>query len=137
MITAVDVPDKNITLLLDPTNPGIGVFKDGKIYMFSSIDGKGMETKHVGELLCTGYETTVDIMTDEIKSMFLPCEYSLEELEDMYGPDALNEALEYIKSIEEKKNDFIPKAEINEERAIEDNKNRIIDNREGENREIY
>ena len=77
MVTAVDVPEKNITLILDSTNPGIGVFKDGKIYMFSTIDGNGLETKHIGEFVLEGYETTIDIIRDEIKSIFLPCEYSI------------------------------------------------------------
>ena len=56
----------------------------------------------------------------------------------MYGPEALNEALDYIKSLEEKETkkgkDFIPKAEINEQMAVE---NGIEDNNKIENREIY
>lgn len=143
MVTAVDVPEKNITLILDSTNPGIGVFKDGKIYMFSTIDGNGLETKHIGEFVLEGYETTIDIIRDEIKSIFLPCEYSIEELRDMYGPEALNKELERIKSIEEKveiEKNFIPKAEINEQKAVENSaeENKSIDeNNRIENREIY
>lgn len=141
MVTAVDVPDKNITLILDPTNPGIGVFKDGKIYMFSTIDGNGIEIKHIGEFVLEGYETVIDIIKDEIKSIFLPCEYSIEELRKMYGPEALNEALDYIKSLEEKEtkkgNNFIPKAEINEQEAVENNGNSIEDTKKRRDREIY
>ena len=141
MVTAVDVPDKNITLILDPTNPGIGVFKDGKIYMFSTIDGNGIEIKHIGEFVLEGYETVIDIIKDEIKSIFLPCEYSIEELRKMYGPEALNEALDYIKSLEEKEtkkgNDFIPKAEINEQEVVENNGNSIEDTKKRRDREIY
>lgn len=129
MVTAVDDPDKEITLILDATNLGMGVFKDGKIYMFSTIDGNGLETKHIDEYVQEGCETVIDIIKDEIKSIFLPCEYSLEELRNMYGPEALNEALDYIKSLEEKEtkkgNDFIPKAEINEQKAVENNGNSI------------
>ena len=144
MVTAVDVPEKNITLILDSTNPGIGVFKDGKIYMFSTIDGNGLETKHIGEFVLAGYETTIDIIRDEIKSIFLPCEYSIEELRDMYGPEALNKELERIKSIEEKveiEKNFIPKAEINEQKAVENSaeENKSIDenNRRENEEEIY
>ena len=97
MVTAVDVPDKNITLILDPTNPGIGVFKDGKIYMFSTIDGNGLETKHIDEYVQEGCETTIDMIKDEIKSVLLPCKYSIKELRKMYGPAALNKKLERVK----------------------------------------
>ena len=137
MVTAVDVPEKNITLILDSTNPGIGVFKDGKIYMFSTIDGNGLETKHIGEFVLEGYETTIDIIRDEIKSIFLPCEYSIEELRDMYGPEALNKELERIKLIEEKveiEKNFIPKAEINEQEAVEKS---MEGNEGGKNEERY
>ena len=68
-------------------------------------------------------------------------EYSLEELRNMYGPEALNEALDYIKSLEEKEtkkgNDFIPKAEINEQEVVENNGNSIEDTKKRRDREIY
>lgn len=34
-IVAVDLKDDNITLLIDPTNPGLGIYKNGKIHMFN------------------------------------------------------------------------------------------------------
>ena len=140
MVTAVDVPDKNITLILDPTNPGIGVFKDGKIYMFSTIDGNGLETKHIDEYVQEGYETTIDIIKYELKSVFFPCEYSIEELRKMYGPAALNKELERVRSIEkreDKRKNFVPKAEINEQEAVKNNGNSIEENKDREKREIY
>ncbi len=131
MVTAVDIPGKNITLILDPTNPGIGVFKDGEIYMFSTDTGKGIERKPLGQLF-QGISGALELEITNIKS-FLPCEYSIEELEDLYGTNAQNQALEYIASLEKSKEeklaqDFIPKAKVNEKKAIkETNSNNIAE----------
>lgn len=43
MVTAIDIPKQNTILILDPTNPSIGTIKNGKIYMFSNKEGKGMD----------------------------------------------------------------------------------------------
>lgn len=130
MVTAVDVPDKNITLILDPTNPGIGVFKDGQIHMFSTDDGKGLEMKPVGQFF-QGLDSLLDMELTSLKS-FLPCKYSLEELEELYGRDAQNQALEYLAALENQKDvqmadDFIPKATVNEKQAIEETRINIAE----------
>lgn len=130
MVTAVDIPDKNITLILDPTNPGIGVFKDGQIYMFSTDDGKGLETKPLGQLF-QGLDNLLDMELTSLKS-FLPCKYSLEELEELYGRDAQNEALKYLAALECQKDvqiasEFVPKATVNERDAIEETRKNIAE----------
>ena len=123
MVTAVDVPDENITLILDPTNPGIGVFRNGQIYMFSTPDGKGIESRMVGQFF-QGAETMLDLGITELKSC-LPCEYSIEELEEMYGTEKQNEVLEYLEALENDKieqEDFVPKVTVDEKQAIENAK---------------
>lgn len=123
MVTAVDVPDENITLILDPTNPGIGVFRNGQIYMFSTPDGKGIESRMIGQFF-QGAETMLDLGITELKSC-LPCEYSLEELEEMYGTEKQNEVLEYLEALENDKieqEDFVPKVTVDEKQAIENAK---------------
>ena len=37
---------------------------------------------------------------------FLPCEYSIEEIKNAYGIEAINKAIEEVKSIEESKKWF-------------------------------
>jgi hypothetical protein len=56
---------------------------------------------------------------DTIES-FIPTKYSLEELENLYGTDAQNKALEELSEMEktEEKEDFIPKVSVNEKLAI-------------------
>jgi hypothetical protein len=118
MVTAVDIPNENITLILDTTNPGIGVFKNGKIHMFYTKDGSGIEYKMLGQLF-QGLQGTIDMGIDTIES-FIPTKYSLEELENLYGTDAQNKALEELSEMEktEEKEDFIPKVSVNEKLAI-------------------
>ena len=103
MVTAVDVDVKGnkLTLILDPTNPSIGVFKDGKIFLFSTPDGEGFETRKLHQFAFDGLNGTIEVAKTEATS-FLPCEYSLEELEKLYGIEALNKDLEFIEKIEQK-----------------------------------
>ena len=100
-VTSVNIPSKNLTLILDPTNPSIGVLKDGKIYMFSSENGKGLEIKELSQFLFYGKDSALQVTWDEVKSLF-PCEYSIDELKKEYGVEAQNLALKQILEIEKK-----------------------------------
>ena len=51
MVTILNPIGKNYTLVIDPTNPSIGIIDNGKIYMFSTLDGKGLYFKPIGQLL--------------------------------------------------------------------------------------
>ena len=53
MVTLVDVPSDELTVVLDPTNPGIGIYKDGKIIMFNRKEKKfqNIHPKKLMELL--------------------------------------------------------------------------------------
>lgn len=84
MVTAVDIPNENITLVIDATNPSIGVFKDGRIYMFLSPNGNGLETKGWGQIITGGINSVLDIDSTKLKS-FLTAKYSLEELEKKWN----------------------------------------------------
>ncbi len=120
MVTAVDIPGQDLTLILDPTNPGIGVFIDGKIHMFSTEDGRGLNPKLVGQFF-QGINDFTDLGLTTLKS-FKQNDFSLEKLEQIYGTKAQNEALAYLASIESptlaNEDSFIPKATVNEQEAI-------------------
>ena len=124
LVTAVDIPDENITLILDPTNPSIGVFNNGKIYMFSTEDGKGLETTEIGQLFAWGgINATKDVFGVEIRS-FLEGDKDLEKLEKKYGVEAQNEALKFLKNLKLKK-EFVEKVDtpliINQNNIKDDN----------------
>lgn len=99
------------------------MFRNGQIYMFSTPDGKGIESRMIGQFF-QGAETMLDLGITELKSC-LPCEYSLEELEEMYGTEKQNEVLEYLEALENDKieqEDFVPKVTVDEKQAIENAK---------------
>lgn len=100
-VVLVDIPEENITLVVDPTNPGIGVFRYGKIYMFSVPDGEVLTVRHYSTFV-DGTLSIFDYNKRKIDSFF-DSNISIEELERKYGVEAQNKALDYILSLENKK----------------------------------
>lgn len=94
MVILVDIPDKNITLVVDPTNVGIGILKNGRITMFNGLEST-YEIKETNNILFYGYLEYFKLLCDEFKSV-IPQE-SIEELNKEYGIDAQNKALEKVK----------------------------------------
>lgn len=106
-IVAVDIESENITLLIDPTYTGLGVYKDGKIVMFNEQNQedakyiRGNVTDAAGH---NGLGQFTQYPVDYIKSFKEPT-LSMEELEAKYGLDAQNKMLEQIEK-EDGKNTF-------------------------------
>ena len=102
MITLVDIPEDNIILVIDPTNPGLGMYKDGKILMFNDTrDGHSYEydSKEISALAFTrGIEAIGEITGDLIKSFENP-RLSMEELKEKYGTEAQNKALGEVRAL--------------------------------------
>lgn len=125
VVTAVDIPEQNITLIVDPTNPGLGVFKNGKIYMFSSPNGESLEIKPIGDVILKGTSNTIEVVKDIAKS-FLPCELELDELEKIYGTEAQNKALEELKKLEDNnRTTFIEKYKVEGTQEIGSSENNV------------
>ena len=121
-VTAVDIPGKNISLIIDSTNPGIGIFINGRIYMFSSKDGRGIQIIETFQILDGGIESVANI-NRKITNSFMQPEGMLDTFEAEWGIDALNKALDEVTVIEEnmkaeKGKQFVAKAKVNEEEAI-------------------
>ena len=101
MVTFVDAPEDNLTLVLDPTNPGIGIYTDGKIVMLNSDKENGLnfETKAYMDAVFTkgGIEGVTEEIEDYLKSFRNP-NLTKEEIVEKYGIEAQNQALEDLKS---------------------------------------
>ncbi len=104
MVTLVDVLADNATLVLDPTNPGIGIYKNGKIKMFNAkkkntfqFDAQELRTAILYEGGWNGIER---VIKDYVQS-FRKCRLSQKELEEKYALSAQNMALAKIKFLEE------------------------------------
>lgn len=111
MVTAIDLKEEDVTLIIDSTNCNLGVFEDGKIYMFFNDTGNGMRATTLGNLLgFSGGENfggIIHLTEDQIKSM-LSSKINVAELEEKYGVEAQNRALKEVKQMEGKERiDFV------------------------------
>lgn len=109
-IVAVDIDSDNVTLLIDPTNIGIGVYKDAKIIMFNEQDADNATCikSFIGDIVYGGTEGMIKYPIDYIKS-FRESALSIQELEEKYGLEAQNKML---KKIEEQDNEKTFKEEL-------------------------
>lgn len=105
-VVIVDLPEYNLTVVLDPTNPGIGVYLYGKIIMLNSskenrLDFVAMEFQKaiVRE---GGLKGIKDTIRDYINSYRIP-KLKFNEIEEIFGLQAQNEALEQVKNMKDSK----------------------------------
>lgn len=100
-VVLVDIVSDNSTIVLDPTNTTIGVYKDGKMIMFNETD-KDRESilrSFLGDVYYNGTSSLIDYPFEYVSS-FLNSSLSLEELEKKYGVTAQNKALEKVKMLD-------------------------------------
>ena len=87
---------ENYYLVVDVTNPSIGVLKDGKIYMFNSNDYSFIEYRPVVQFIMNINNSYADVNKDFILSNFQNVD--LDKLNKMYGLEMQNKVLEKIKN---------------------------------------
>ena len=107
MVTLVDVKEDNLTLVLDPTNPGIGIYKDGDIIMLNPVHDASSNDKI--EYEAKEYTSAVIIrgegmqgVVDTIKDYFSTYEdanLTFEQIEEKYGLEAQNTALDEVREM--------------------------------------
>ncbi len=105
MITLVDVKSDNLIVVLDPTNPGIGIYQNGKIEMLNSVKGNELNfdtRKFTTFITSNGYKDGAESVIDFADS-YQESKLSPEQIEEKYGLDAQNQALKEVRKIEEAK----------------------------------
>lgn len=93
-VVAVDIKEENTTLIIDPTNNLMGVFKNGEITFFNSLNkekGVKMDITPLEDVAWNG-KTSLKLPSQYIKS-FLNPSTTIEELNEKYGVAAQNLAL--------------------------------------------
>lgn len=100
MVSILKPKNSDYYIVVDSTNPSIGIITDGKIHMFSTIDGKGLTYKSVGEFLL-GVGDDYSCINKKIFSSIFDkiSDNDIDKLNMKYGVDAQNEALEYVRSL--------------------------------------
>lgn len=104
MVTLVDIKSDNLIIVLDPTNPGIGIYQDGKIEMLNSVKGNGLnfDTRQFTTFITSsGYKDGAESIKDYANS-YKETKLSSKQIEEKYGLDAQNQALKEVRKMEEK-----------------------------------
>lgn len=105
VITLVDVKSDNLIVVLDPTNPGIGIYQNGKIEMLNSVKGNELNfdtRKFTTFITSNGYKDGAESVIDFADS-YQESKLSPKQIEEKYGLDAQNQALKEVRKIEEAK----------------------------------
>lgn len=97
-VTLINIPGKQIKLIVDPTNTGIGVFQNGKITLFNSQKNnpKHERINILGEAKVRGVTSLLEVPYTYISSIGFN---DLDDLEKAFGLDAQNKALEEVRSL--------------------------------------
>lgn len=128
VVVLVDIAEDNLTVIVDPTNCKLGVFQNGKIFILNSIQEQQditMERRPWGDLIFRENISVWDIPKEYAKS-FLPTKLSKEEIEEKYGVEAQNAALdsankkeqEYIYQTSKKEQSFKSSLQVNSKEDI-------------------
>lgn len=99
LVTKIEIPEQNLTLIVDSTNLLIGVMKNGKISILNSTNKDIMENKFHANLIFSEESLTKDV--GEYFQTFGNSTLTNEEIENMYGFYSQNEAYEKINQLEE------------------------------------
>ena len=125
MVTLVDVPKDNIIIVIDPTNPSLGIYTNGNIKMFNSTkkDGLKYEPRKISEFFTSnGYDEVTEFLEDYANS-FQWASISKKSIEEKYGLEAQNQALKDIREWEnnkQKTNSEIKKTKFVEQIKVKD-----------------
>lgn len=92
MVSCIKLKEENVILIVDPTNPSIGVLVDGKIKMLSGTEN-GLDIKEIGMTIlgAEGYSKYQKKMSQSLNT-----KNDLNELNEKYGIEAQNEVLNDI-----------------------------------------
>lgn len=85
--------------------------------MFPTMDRKEAQPKVLSEFMLFGADETLEYIKESNNSFFQ--HYSMEELQSIYGPEALDEERRYIKSLEDNnQQNIVPKVNVDEKTAV-------------------
>lgn len=100
MVSLIDIPNSDLTLMVDSTNLFIGIFRNGKIHVLNNNNDKLLDYKFISNYACS--EDDFSDYCSDYFSEFGISNQSIDELNLQYGYEAQKSALEYVKKIETK-----------------------------------
>ena len=93
MVSCIKLKEDDVLLIVDSTNPSIGVLKNGEITMLSNQMMKGIKIKPVGNLML-GSDNRKEYLKKLTESLFTAGD--INTLKEKYGITSQNETLEEI-----------------------------------------
>ncbi len=140
MVVLVDIDEDNVTLMVDPTNPSIGIYKDGKIRLLNPTN-MSMDAKEYATGVLHGGMDGIILVAKDFISSFKNSKLSFEELEKKYGLEAQNKALKQVRaatiaqsSLNEEKDKFNERIKVTNLQNNEKKSNTFFKEREDEER---
>jgi len=98
LVSMIRIPEHKICLIVDPTNLMLGIMKNGKIYMFNTMNKDMMEYKINSNFIFS--EEFFSNNVNEYLQTFNKPVISDEEIENAYGYESQNAAFEKIDDLE-------------------------------------
>lgn len=95
-IVVLDSIEENATLILDPTNPGIGIIKNGKITMFNSIGDNKLTLKATPIADYIMGDNRLELR-EKLLETYKITDLTLEQLQEKYSLEAQNRAIETVR----------------------------------------
>lgn len=96
LVSCIRLKEEGITLIVDPTNPSIGIFKNGKIYMLSKAK-TGIKIPILNQSIYD-YSYQLGSLKEILQSFLVNGSY--EEYMEKYGITSQNEILQDIQELE-------------------------------------
>lgn len=96
LVSCIRLKEEGITLIVDPTNPSIGIFKNGKIYMLSKTK-MGIKLPKLNQSIYD-YSYQIGSLKEILQSFLVNGSY--EEYMEKYGIASQNEILKDIQKLE-------------------------------------
>ena len=98
MVSIFKPTGKDYTLVVDATNPSIGVIANGEIYLFSNNNGEGLDFKPLGQM-----STIINYKYSDVEKEFAfnflnyMDNEELQKLNEEWGLNAQNQSLDKIR----------------------------------------
>lgn len=122
-VVLLELPNENVKLIIDPTNPSIGIFQNGKITIFNEKYNKNsMLYIPLGSVIHKGVEGLIDVSSNYFTSWGFE---NYDELNKNYGVKAQNEALEEVRALN--KNDWYSQIRVDVSKTKKSDKSKKME----------
>lgn len=98
MVSLIDIPDSDITMMVDTTNLLVGVLRNGRIYVLNNNNDKLLDYKLAGSYIFT--DMSFGQFLDDYVDSFSKAEKEMDAIITEYGLDAQVNAFDDIRNLD-------------------------------------